>query len=104
MLTDTSGKVSLFKGDILDDELGIQITSDSNKGTAGVFPIYVDQNNFVKATFDYENQKFVVSGKRKGKNMETQSISLNRRHSYYADTKYSDFIEKHFVFRYSFHY
>lgn len=97
MLSETIGESALFKGDELNEyELSLQITS--GRGIAGVYPIYVDAHNFVKAAFDFDNQTLVISGKKNGRKLDTRTMGLEGRHSYYADIRYSDFIEKHFTF------
>lgn len=97
--TETSGENSTFKGDMLDEyEISLQIRTDGNTGAAGIYPVYVDADNYLKAVFDYKDQNFRVSGKKDGKAIETKEMLLERSQSYYADMKYTDFIEKHFTF------
>lgn len=97
--TKASGEHAAFKGDMLDEyEVSLQVTAEESKGSAGIYSVYVDEHNDLKAVFDFKNQKFIISGKRNGKPMETKTISLEKSQSYYADMKYTDFIEKHFSF------
>lgn len=99
MATDSSGENFIFKGDTLQEyEISLQIASEDNQGMAGIFPVFVDKDNYLKASFDFENHRFMVSGKQKGVVMDTQTMDVERSKSYYSDIKYSDFIEKHFSF------
>lgn len=94
-----AGESAIFKGDALDAyELSLQVSAADNKGSAGLYPVYVDANNYLKAAFDFKNQRFIVSGKKGGKAIKTKEASLQRSKSYYADMKYTDFFEKHFTF------
>jgi GH43 family beta-xylosidase len=94
-----SGENAIFKGDILDEyEVSVQVASEGNEGSAGIYPVYTDTDNYLKAAFDFKNQKLIVSDKKSGKVVEAKEISLERSQSYYADMKYTDFIEKRFTF------
>lgn len=93
-----SGENVAFKGDMLDEyEISLQVSTESDDGSAGIFPVYIDARNYLKAVFDFRNQRFVISGKRNGKAVE-EEVSLQGSTSYYADMRYTDFIEKHFTF------
>lgn len=95
----TAGESAVFKGDTLGAyEISLQITAEDKQGRAGIYPVYVDADNYLKAVFDFGDQQLHVSGKKDGREIETQQVSLEREQSYYADMKYSDFIEKHFTF------
>ena len=98
---ETSGnteKISL-KGDLIDQyEMSVQIELGSEKGTAGVYPVYIDQNNYLKAAFDCSKQQLVVSGKNKGKDIALQNISLSGLKSHYTNMVFSDYMERHFIF------
>lgn len=97
--SEEAGENSVFKGDALETyEISLQIEATAKKGSAGIYPVYVDADNYLKAVFDYRDQKFIVSGKRRGKNIKTTAIPMQRSSTYYADMKYTDFFEKHFTF------
>nr|WKN34505.1 family 43 glycosylhydrolase [Tunicatimonas sp. TK19036] len=94
----TSGESTVFKGDLLEEyEFSVQLTTESDQGSAGIYPVYTDANNYVKATLDVENQKFTISGKKDGKALTDEEISLAQTQTYYADMKYTDFMEKRFT-------
>lgn len=94
-----AGERAVFKGDALGAyEVSLQITAENEQGRAGIYPVYVDENNYLKTMFDFRDQKLHVSGRKQGRELAEQEISLEREQSYYADMKYSDFIEKHFTF------
>ena len=89
----------LLKGDLLDNyEMSVQINAGLQKGIAGAYPVYIDQNNYLKTAFDFSNQQWTVSGKNKGKAIETRSFSLAGLKPQYANMVFSDFMERHFVF------
>jgi hypothetical protein len=88
-----------LKGDMLDNyEVSVQISARQGKGTAGIYPVYADPENYLKATFDFSNQQFYLSGKLKGKDAPAQKYSLSRLKDYYANSVFSDFMERHFIF------
>jgi GH43 family beta-xylosidase len=89
-----------LKGDLLDSyEVSVQISARrQERGEAGVYPVYADAKNCVKATFDFSNQQFYLSGKLKGKDTPTQKFSTSRLKDYYANNVFSDFMERHFIF------
>lgn len=96
---ETTGENFTFKGDMLDEyEVSIQVTTEGNQGSAGIYPVYTDANNYLKAVFDFKDQKFIVSGKKNGEAVEERTITLEGSKSHYADMKYTDFIEKRFTF------
>ncbi|MBC7511275.1 MAG: family 43 glycosylhydrolase [Ferruginibacter sp.] len=94
-----AGENFVFKGDALDEyEFNAQVTSESNKGSAGVYAVYADDNNYLKAVFDFNHQKFIVSGKENGKPIIANEVSLATSESNYANMANTDFFEKHFSF------
>ncbi len=96
---DEAGENFVFKGDALEQyEYNVQVKSEGNKGSAGVYAIYANDNNYLKAVFDFKNQKFVVSGKQNGEAMTGHEVSLAGSESNYANMTYTDFFEKHFTF------
>jgi len=96
--TGNAEKLSL-KGDWMDNyEISVQIKSGQDKGAAGIFPVYIDQNNFVKATFDFTKHQMVISGKNKGKDLAQQNISLSGIKGHYTNMVFSDNMERHFIF------
>jgi hypothetical protein len=64
-----------------------------------MYAVYTDNDNDLKAVIDYQKQALVVSGRKNGEELATQEVSLQWRHPYFADRRYSDFVEKHFTFR-----
>ena len=93
-----NGECSAFKGDTLNTyEFSVQVKTEDTSGSVGVYPVYFDENNFMKAVFDYKHQNFIVSGMLHGRPIVPLERNLSRLSSYYADMTNSDFIEKHFV-------
>ncbi|WP_158640499.1 family 43 glycosylhydrolase [Anseongella ginsenosidimutans] len=67
-------------------------------GKAGIYAVYVDDANYIKALFDAKARQLLISGRKNGKPLKTHRLSLETSRPLYADMKYSDFIEKHFTF------
>lgn len=97
--TDETGESGIFKGDLLNEyEISVQVTNDADKGNVGIFPIYIDRDNYLKAMFDADSKTFVVSGRKNGHLLEASSVKLETNSAYYADMRFTDFIEKRFTF------
>ena len=88
-----------YKGDMLSAyEFSVQITNEDDSGTAGIYPVYIDKNNFVKAGFNYDTQKLEISAVKKGKKVFDEKYSLEQLTTMFADVKYTDMIEKGYSF------
>ncbi|MCU7551852.1 family 43 glycosylhydrolase [Chitinophagaceae bacterium LB-8] len=89
----------IFKGDPLSAyEFSVQVNTSGTRGNAGIYPVYVNKENYLKAVFDMQKQRFVITGKLKGKELEQKELVLERSLDYYVDMKYTDFFEKQFTF------
>ena len=89
----------LLKGDLTDYyEMSVQIEAGTEKGFAGAFPIYINQDSYVKTAFDFSEQRLIISGKNKGKAIETQQIALSGLKPLYTNMVFSDNMERHFTF------
>lgn len=94
-----AGERSVFKGDPLPAyEFSAQVRMDSLQGRAGIYPVYIDRDNYLQALFEPRSRRLLLSGKVKGKEMSPQAIPMERPQDYYTDMKYTDFFEKHFTF------
>lgn len=92
-------KFQAFKGDFLSQyEFSTQITNTSDNGTVGIYPVFIDKDNYVKVVFDYNLQKLFVVTVTKGKIVSQNDYSLDKWQTLYADIKYTDFIEKGYSF------
>lgn len=88
----------VFKGDDLATyEFSTQLTIEDKDGSAGIYPVFIDRNNYLKAIFDFSKQSLIISGKKEGKEVVAKEISLEGNKDYHADMKYTDFFEKHFT-------
>lgn len=88
-----------YKNDFLKSyEFTLQVTNPDDKGTAGVYPIYIDEANYMKVGFNYDKQQLEVTGKAAGKSLKAETFSLKTMQVYYADMKYTDSMEKVFSF------
>ncbi len=90
-----------FKGDLLNQyEFTVNAqTEELEEGKErlyGVFPVFIDPNNYLKAMIDTRARQLVVSGKRNGVEMAPVTKSLNRkiplRHLYDKSTSYRDIV------------
>ncbi len=88
-----------FKGDLLDQyefTVNAQLYEyeDGAERLYGVFPIFADKDNYVKAMIDTRERKLIVSGKLGGRELKPVVKSLKtvipRRHLYDKSTSYRD--------------
>lgn len=92
-------KFQAFKGDLLSQyEFSLQVTNPSDRGNAGIYPVFVDKDNYIKVVLDYDSKKLVVVSVIKGKIVSQKDYSLDEWKTQYADIKYTDFIEKGYSF------
>jgi regulation of enolase protein 1 (concanavalin A-like superfamily) len=95
----TSGDFSAFKGDLLSQyEFSLQVNNPADQGETGIYPVYIDAQNYVKAGLDYGNRRLNVQVRQKGKTVLEKTYPLESRESLYADMKQTDFIEKRYTF------
>ncbi len=98
----TSGVNEIFKGDTLEQyDFSAQVTLENiqGNGKAGLYPAYVNADNYLKVVIDTEQKAVVISGKKNGKDLPSQPVLPQNRIPYFADMRYTDFIEKHFTFK-----
>ena len=84
-------------GDVLNNyELSFQLYGLSPERTASSFPIYVDDKNYVKTTFNGVTGNLDVVTMINGEVKEQKSISLAYKRIVYPDVKYTDMVEKNY--------
>lgn len=96
-----------FKGDRLGQyEFCVNARSELDEGAGryyGVFPVFADRNNYLKAVIDTHNRRLVLSGKRDGKTLPVQTVSLGckvpHRHLYDAKTPHRDLVSWTYALR-----
>jgi hypothetical protein len=90
-----------FKGDLLDQyEFTVNAETyeleEGKERLYGIFPVFVDRNNYLKAMIDTRNRELVVSGRREGVEIEPLRKTLARRiphrHLYDKNTAYRDIV------------
>lgn len=87
------------KGDLLKQyEFTAQLDNPTFTETIGAYPIYTDEKNNVKVSFDYSNQSLRVEHTANGKKVSSQSYPLTIERSEHTDIRNSDFIEKQYTF------
>lgn len=87
---------AVFKGDFLENyEFSLQVSGGAAK--AGVYAVYVDRDNYLKAIFCPEDRRLIISGRKNAQALDTQRIPLVIDFPVYADMRHSDFIEKRFT-------
>ena len=88
-----------FKGDLLDQyEFTVNVELDEleegKERLYGIFPVFADKDNYLKAMIDTRNRQLVISGKLGGQEIAEVSRSLNtsvmHRHLYDKRTAYRD--------------
>lgn len=73
---------TIFKGDpAWNYEFSTYFRNDRlpDKGEAGYYPLYVDEDNFVKASVDYATKAIVVEGKEEGRPIDKQFFPLQKK-------------------------
>ena len=88
----------ILKGELLEDyEVSFSLDDVAGR-TVGSYPVYVDENNYVKAVFNDESHTMEVTAVKKGKQMWKKDFSLECLQTVYPDVKYTDFVEKNYRF------
>jgi len=101
-LEKAKGVHAAFKGDLLDQyEITVQVENDSLSGSAGIYPVYVDEKNYLRASIDYTSQQLVITGMMNGSALRRQEVPLEAERLLYANMTETDFIEKHFTLPYT---
>jgi GH43 family beta-xylosidase len=95
------GNFSAFKGDLLDEyEFNTQIylnlgeNPNINNGTSGVYPVYIDNKNYLRVMIDYYAGTLIISGEKNNKEIAGSVIPLLRKLCKYPDPKYGDGFSK----------
>lgn len=79
--TRSEGIAQTFKGDkSWNYEFSVFLSNDviPNNGKAGYFPLYINEDNYIKTVINYTTGQLEISGKEKGKDKETRYINLDR--------------------------
>ncbi len=88
-----------FKGDMLSQyEFSLQVTNASDQGTSGIFPVYVDKDNYIATSLNYPTRKLQVRVVKKGKEIALKEFTLETTSPQYADMNYTDFLELRHTF------
>lgn len=96
-----SDKAVAVKGELLEDyEFEVQVTNHSDKGKAGIFPLYIDSQNYLKVGLDAEKRQLEVTMMKDGKIIRQWNSPLAHLQTLYTDVKYTDFIEKGYRMQY----
>ena len=96
-----SDKAVAVKGELLEDyEFEVQVTNHSDEGKAGIFPLYIDSQNYLKVGLDAEKRQLEVTMMKDGKIIRQWNSPLAHLQTLYADVKYTDFIEKGYRMRF----
>ncbi|MDR3140367.1 MAG: family 43 glycosylhydrolase [Tannerellaceae bacterium] len=94
-----SANFEAFKGDLLPQyEFSLQVNNPADRGAAGMYPVYIDAQNYIKAGLDYDNRRLSVEVRQKGKTTLEKTYPLESREPFHADMKQTDFIEKRYAF------
>ncbi len=100
-LSEDKGSFSAFKGDLLNQyEFDTQIyrnlngNGKSDKGTAGIYPVYIDKDNYLQIGLNFKSGNLDISGKLKGVATGNITLPLKRKVCKYPDPKYGDGLMK----------
>jgi GH43 family beta-xylosidase len=101
-ITDSAGITSpgngtnnkIMKGDLLQNyEFGIQVNSHDTVGSAGIYPVYIDEKNYVQAKLDFAGNKLFITVMDRGKAGKSFDVPLQQITPQYSDIRYTDFAE-----------
>jgi GH43 family beta-xylosidase len=82
------------KGDLLQNyEFGIQVSSQDTSGAAGIYPVYIDDKNYIQAKLNFEQSLLLITVMDKGVTGKSIKIPLQQETPQYSDIKYTDFAE-----------
>ena len=79
-------------------ELSFQLYGFAPDRMASCFPVYIDDKNNIKVTFNGSTRMLEVETTVKGKVKASQQLPLSRRRTIYPDVKYTDMVEKGYRF------
>ena len=82
MQTSNVGKAAIFKGDpAWNYEFSVYMKNDKIpvSGKVGYYPLYIDDQNYVCVTVNYETNMLDIEGKENGLPIESRSVSLKKR-------------------------
>jgi GH43 family beta-xylosidase len=96
-----NGSFSSFKGDLLEQyEFGTQLYSGlrgedvPEQCSSGIYPVYIDKDNYLQAGLDFKNGNLIISGKKDNKEIVNKVLPLRRILCKYPDPKYGDGFSK----------
>ncbi|MEA4981770.1 MAG: family 43 glycosylhydrolase, partial [Paludibacter sp.] len=80
--TDVTGRAETFKGDSAwNYEFSTYVKNNQlpSSGEAGFYPLYIDDQNYVRASINYTTKTLDIEGKDNGNVIENQSFSLKKQ-------------------------
>ena len=80
--TDVTGKAETFKGDSAwNYEFSTYVKNNQlpSSGKTGFYPLYIDDQNYVRASINYGTKTLDIEGKEAGRAIESRSLSLKKR-------------------------
>ena len=66
---------------------------------SGIYPVYIDKDNYLQTGFDFKNGNLIISGEKNNKEVVNSIIPLRRTLCKYPDPKYGDGFMKVYSFR-----
>lgn len=79
-------------------EFAAQISHLGTNAVAGIYPLYIDANNYILAQLDATAHALKVTAVRNGKTEQQLSLPLECWRTLYADQRFTDFVEKGYTF------
>ena len=79
-------------------EFTTQISNLGDNAVAGIYPMYIDDNNYVLAQIDAPTQSLRVTTMRRGKIVDRRSIPLDTMRDLYTDQRFTDSYDKGYTF------
>jgi hypothetical protein len=95
----TENRFEAIKGDALSDyEYSLQVTASPDKGTAGMYAVWIDKDNYVSVAVNYGFRRLEVRVVKDGRTVSQRDIPLAVVKTLYADMRFTDSMEKGYTF------
>jgi hypothetical protein len=96
-----NGSLCAIKGKpSADYEFTTQISNIGNDANSGIYPLYIDDDNYISALIAADNKTLNITSVRKGKIIANKQIPLERLATLYSDIKFTDSYDKGYLFDY----
>lgn len=94
-----SGQLKALKGTPSESyEFTAQLSNLGDNAVAGIYPLYIDDQNYILAQIDAPSQSLRVNTVRKGKIVDRRNLPLDCMRTLYTDQRFTDSFDKGYTF------